>query len=158
MIATNIIADYKETQEKAARIIKWLPDYIRTFNNQRKFDHLFNKHVNVSDEAMKKRAIQEKKSVSSFLGNEDDILQLMTDTLLDTAEEIAEYLADPVSEQEPWEIWADIPSHIGGIMFKYGRGHNWNDGPLVCDKFAIIIAKKRGTNGFYIKSCYPIDI
>ena len=149
---------YKDVEAKADRIMTWLPEYIKSFNNWNRFNHLLLKHVNVSDEAMKRRAIKERKTVSTFLGDEEDILQLMLETLLDSAEEIAEYLADPVSDSEPWEIWADIPPYIGGIMFQYGQNHNWNDGPLVCSKFSIIIQKNKKENGFCVKSCYPISI
>lgn len=110
------------------------------------------KHINLSEKEMKRRVAREKVDVSTFVGNESAILNLLLQTLLDSVEEIAYYLAD--DSKRPWEVSGILPSHIKGYCYKC-TNHNWDDGPIECTEFKIVINKIKGENGFAILSCYP---
>ena len=143
---------YEIAERKAKKIMVWCPDYIRkVFSSKRMYHHL-EKHINLSEKEMKRRVAREKVDVSTFVGNESAILNLLLQTLLDSVEEIAYYLAD--DSKRPWEVSGILPSHIKGYCYKC-TNHNWDDGQIECTEFKIVINKIKGENGFAILSCYP---
>ena len=139
---------------KKEMIQKWIKNYILEFGKMDRLGHLLENHVNIKEERLKFRCKRERVDVSTFIGNSSDIISNIVEIMLDSYDEIAGYLADD-SDTQRWVLEGYLNDNVKGIAFKY-RGHNWNDGALSCKKMCIVIQKKKGENGFYVKTVYPL--
>ena len=141
---------------KKANIDKWIRPYISsTFRRRKFFYHIEEKHLNKSYDYLKNRCKEIKGSASTFIGYKDDVISLIVETLLEDADAISEYLADD-TDTEDFYISGTLTPFVSGIMFQY-HGHDWNQGPLKCDEFIVVITKLRNNeNGFAIKTAHPV--
>lgn len=149
---------FEQYQERVRRIEKWYDEYVlETFKRPEDFGHLYASHMNKSDAFLTKRSIEIQKDASSFVGEEEEIKEMIHQTLLRCREEVIEYLADE-DDSEPWEIKEDLPEHVTGKIYQRGWKHDWKDGPKDCEHFIISIKKSsnKNENGFIITSAYPI--
>lgn len=146
---------YKERKES---ISKWFDEYVlRTFNTPERFGHLKEYHINKSDDFLRKRSIRERIDASTFLGDTEDILEMLKQALLDNREELIEYLAD-TDDFDNWEVFGSLPSNVTGHMYRNSMQHDWERGPIICKSFKIACQKKDSklNNGFFIKTVYPV--
>lgn len=142
-------------KKKLENTMKWFPEYIeKTFSNKNMYHHL-DRHINMSNAEMIHRASKESHDVSTFSGNEDDIVKMLHQELINSALEIAEYICDD-EDDEPWEIFAELPGNVKGYGYMCNASHDWNNGPIECHFFSIIITKMKRENGFAVLSCYPV--
>ena len=141
---------------KKANIDKWIRSYISsTFKRRKFFYHIEEKHLNKSSDYLKDRCKKKKGSASTFIGYKDDVISLIVEALLEDADAISAYLADDTDTEE-YIVYGDLTPSVSGIVFQY-HGHNWNQGPLKCSEFVVLITKLRNNeNGFAIKTAHPI--
>lgn len=73
------------------------------------------------------------KAASSFIGDEQDIYDYILGFLTseDTIRSIIRWLDN--SSSTNLVLMAKMPSNISGKGYIYGRAHNWENGPIVCD-------------------------
>ncbi|MCC2255960.1 hypothetical protein LKD70_16330 [Ruminococcus sp. CLA-AA-H200] len=144
---------------KRTDMVKRIPAYIEDgFADSGCFGHLFDRHINKSDADMMRRCARKKENVSSFIGNESDIVGAVKDVLRKNAEEIAEWMADD-TDQDDWSVYGNIKDYpIQGKIFLYNGKHNWKKGAKNCSEFVIALSKSGDGNPglFRIRSCYPI--
>ena len=144
-----------ETKRKNVR--KWISSYIeKVFADAGRYGHLFERHINQDASRICERCAREHENISSFYGKADEVINLLYVTLMESADEIADWLADDTDDQD-WVIYGDFRNdHVKGKIFLYSGNHNWDDGPLECSEFSIVLAKLHHANGFKIRSCYPV--
>lgn len=144
--------------KKVNNVQKWIKEYINELSGVEFFGHLLERHLNHSDEKMMRRCAREKRTVTSFVGEEADIINAIKKLLLESSDEISEWLADDDDEGD-WILYGSLEEfHVKGKCYLYGITHNWEDGPKECSEFVVVLAKKESkkTLEFVIKSCYPI--
>lgn len=111
--------------------------------------------MNKSSDYLKDRCKKKKGNASTFIGYKDDVISLIVEALLEDADAISAYLADDTDTEE-YIVYGDLTPSVSGIVFQY-HGHNWNQGPLKCSEFVVVITKLRNNeNGFAIKTAHPI--
>lgn len=144
-------------EAKRKNIGKWIHSYINSeFRNLNRYGHLIRRHLNQNPADMMKRSAKEKENISSFYGREQDVLALVHQTLLDNAEEIADWLADD-TDRLPWVVYGSfIDDSVTGKIIMYSGKFNWDDGPVDCNEFVVALSKIEHNNAFRIRSCYPI--
>lgn len=148
------MTSYKEKRENVG---KWIHSYIESvFADAGRYCHVFERHMNEDTAHMCERCVRKHENISSFYGNPDDVVDLLHTTLKENKDEIADWLADDADDQD-WIIYGKFGgSKVEGKIILYSGIHNWDDGPLDCSEFSIVLAKLHNANGFRIRSCYPI--
>lgn len=148
------MTSYKEKRENVG---KWICSYIENvFADAGRYGHVFERHMNQDIAHMCERCVRKHENISSFYGNPNDVVDLLHTTLKENANEVADWLADDTDDQD-WIIYGDFrDSKVKGKIILYSGKHNWDEGPLDCSEFSIVLAKQRCANGFRIRSCYPI--
>ena len=117
-------------------------------------------HINMSSYKLKERLVKKDKEkklkmASSFYGQKEEILKMTQDLLVDSAEELAEYMADE-EDDEPWILMGNLSNNVTGRAFLRDRSHDWKEGPLTCSRFIIAIQKNHDGERFHVTSCYPV--
>lgn len=142
---------------KVKHINKWYDGYVATFTIPAKFGHLFEKHLNMSDEYLKKRCKREKVNASTLIGSTDEVMTFIRETLLINRDEIIEYLADD-SDDGNWTIYTSMPEYIKGKRYLCSLEHDWKKGALECSEILIIIQKfpTKLNNGFAIETVFSL--
>lgn len=146
---------YEKYEKRRAEINKWFNKYIKdTFTTINQFGHL-EKHINKSDDYLKKRCMKEKINVSTFIGEELDILEMILNEILNHREELIEYLAD-IEDNDVWEISGKLNSSVTGKAYLNSPEHKWEDGAISCKTFKICFKKNvKNPNCIIITSAYP---
>jgi hypothetical protein len=124
------------------------------------FGHMDEFHINMSSYKLKERLVKKDKEkklkmASSFYGQKEEILKMTQDLLVDSAEELAEYMADE-EDDEPWILMGNLSNNVTGRAFLRDRSHDWKEGPLTCSRFIIAIQKNHDGERFHVTSCYPV--
>ena len=124
------------------------------------FGHMDEFHINMpsyklTDRLIKKDKERKLKMAASFYGNKEDVLLMAQELLIDSREELAEYMADE-DDDEPWILMGNLSYHVTGRAFLRDRSHEWKNGPLSCSRFIIVIKKNNDGKNFHVTSCYPV--
>lgn len=146
--------------------------------------HVFSKHWRMSRHSLRMRAMDEHRDATSFWAESYDSFEKAIKRVLATEyvrDEISKYLAMTPEEAASdgldrdgvhfghYVIIVPMPGNIRGYGYAYGRGHEWRNGPMSCERMAIVIKRNeawckevRQTNRiswakpFEISSIYPI--
>ncbi|MCD8109250.1 MAG: hypothetical protein LUE14_04010 [Clostridiales bacterium] len=144
-------------EKRKKNILKWVRDDIRAKKHSPGMQHVATYHVNRDKNSLKNRCIMDGKiHASTFLGDADDVTDMLVRVMLGFADEIAGWLADD-SDFEEWYIEERLPAGpVGGIMYSNTRAHDWADGALECDSVVIVLVKcsPQNSNDFDIKTAY----
>lgn len=148
---------YEKYEKRVAAIDKWFDEYIKeTFHSVHQFGHLVNNHLNKSDTFLKNRCKVVKKNVSSFIGQEDTIVEMLLSIILEHRDELIEYLAD-LDDDGTWEISGKLWSEVQGKKFCNSINHHWEEGSLTCKEVVISFKKNpHNKNLLVITSAYPV--
>ena len=142
-IDSNRKAMKGDLEKQAANIDLW---YLK--------NHLLDVHINVSDRFLRKRIINDGKSLaSSFLTNDSALLLNAIKEALNKKSEqdaLLYFLALPPEKWEAteecpegasWYIGFDLPEGVVGHLYKRSHDHNWDDGPIKCAIGTLVIRR-----------------
>lgn len=146
------VIDAKRTKDN---IMKWLPEYIqRKCNSGRTWEHIIAEHVNIDTKYVIYRLMRERKrAVSSFYGDVKAVVEMLSSAIIESAEEIAWWLADK-DDVEDYSIAAEIKEPIYGLG--YTRWNEW-DNPDALGYFEMHLTKNPHDNGFRVRTAYPVE-
>ena len=118
------------------------------------FEHSFK-----SDEQLKTRISCRQESIrgASCFNEGDDIVEIVSDIIYDAPEVLPWLKLDEPSGKSDLRLVQEVPNC--GKKYLRSYSHNWENGPIVCNKIVIILGKKLDKAGcvvqMYIKSAYP---
>lgn len=107
------------------------------------------------DTFLTERSKRLKRDISTFVGEEREIVAMLISCILDNRQELIEYIAD-VDDCDVWEITGQLKAPVSGKSYHYNISHNWEDGALPCTHFKISFKKnEHSKNAIVITSAYP---
>lgn len=145
---------YEAAKKRKENMRTWFPEYVESTFSKRSMYHHLERHINNTDEQMMRRASRERLSVSTFIGEEADVVDLLKNTLIECIDEVMEYLT--FDDDDPYEIHGTLTNKVKGFIYEFSGSHEWKNGPKECKEFTIILKKRKNENGFAILSAYPI--
>ena len=147
---------YSEYNKRRDVVRKEIDNYIYSnFCDVRCFGHMFTRHFNLTESALRYRALSQRVDTSSFEGSKDAILRMLIRLLIDSREELIDYLAD-TEDDGVWELQDKLPKNVSGIMYSHKKTHDWNDGPIMLYEFKIVLRKTEDKQGLEIVTAYPV--
>nr|WP_298060996.1 hypothetical protein [uncultured Blautia sp.] len=147
---------YEKYEKRVAAIDRWFDEYIKeTFVSANQFGHLKAYHINRNDEFLKGRSRRLKCDISTFVGEESDIVAMLISCIMKNRQELIEYLAD-IDDYDVWEVTGQLQAPVAGKSYHYSISHHWENGALPCKNFKISFKKNEyNPNAIVITSAYP---
>lgn len=147
---------FERYEKRKEAIALWYNRYIETtYTKLSRFGHLAEYHLNKTDAFLMKRCADIRKNTSSFVGNPEDVMAMIRNSLIRNREEIIEYLANE-DDKDVWELIDLLDEKVGGKIITTSSQHDWSKGALSCTEYKITLKKDpTSANHFVITSAYP---